>query len=1071
MAVADVHPSVEELLAFSLGTLGEETKALIEAHVAACTSCQERAANAPGDSFVELLRRTYARTSRGADTFVDAAEQVQTPVPPSAVAGTEGLPPAVAPSAPAESGRPQVPDAIPPELAHHERYRVVRLLGTGGMGAVYEAEHLVMRRRVAVKVIKREYTANADALERFRREVRNAARLSHPNIVTTYDAEDAGETRFLVMEYVEGTDLGRLVQERGLLAVDRACDYARQAALGLQYAFEQCMVHRDLKPHNLMVTCLASGGRQPPGPERPAEEIHRGPDVPRSPEIVKILDFGLAHFASEAAPAACRTGSGIVLGTVDYIAPEQADSAHQADIRSDIYSLGCTLYHLLAGQPPFPTGTPIQKVMAHREKPPQPLTELRQDIPEELMHVIDRMMAKKPERRYQTPAEVAIALQRFTTAPAVAPNPKPSPRLTETEDSRTFVLPKPPAPDPGPRRIVAVVAALMFVVAGLLGAAVYRVATDKGELVIETESDDVKVVITQGGKLVDVIDTKTDKQISLALRSGEYELALKQGQEGLRLSRDKMTLKRGETVVATVTIGTPGQAASKYLILPIDKVTSAISTKSLWSGAAHERLIFPTWGKQEVFGIPFDVIDPKGDSVKNAIVLYGPLSPFSREMPLSVRLKCGSAAKAIHLLGGVSGWGWWDTPDCQKTISMIVRLRYQDGGKEEHELINGVHFCDPNYDAKTRLTDVPGSRLAMRVQRGDNTSHQIRYLAIQPKHPTKVIEEIEFIKGMKGDITAPVIMAVTVERPVQGEKIGEQVDEVRRFEGHTNGVFGVALSPDGRHALSGGGDGTVLLWEVATGREVRRFSGDNGAVDGVAFSPDGRQALTASIGGTVRLWDVLTGKAIHVLKGHTRRAHRVAFSPDGRLALSGGDETMRLWDLESGKELRRFAGWAGVAFSPDGRRALSGGNPLVRLWDVETGAGLRELRGHTGIVTGVVFLPGGRQALSCSHDGTLRLWDLDSGQEIRCFSGHTAAVQRVAITRDGKFGLSGSDDKTVRLWDLQTGKELHCFTGHTGGVLGVAVSPDGKFGLSSGGDDNTVILWRLPDLPPANDKP
>src|SRR5262249_24605547 len=163
--------------------------------------------------------------------------------------------------------------------------------------------------------------------------------------------------------------------------------------------------------------------------------------VPSGPGVVKILDFGLAHFASEAAPAACRPGTGVVLGTVDYIAPEQADNAHQADIRSDIYSLGCTLYHLLAGQPPFPTGPPIHKVMADVEKKPQPLTELRQDIPEGLMHVIDRMMAKKPKRRYQTPIEVARALERFTFATAVPGNDKP-----DAGHSRTQVLPKPPNP-------------------------------------------------------------------------------------------------------------------------------------------------------------------------------------------------------------------------------------------------------------------------------------------------------------------------------------------------------------------------------------------------------------------------------------------------------------------------------------------------------------------------------------------------------------------------------------------------------------------------------------------------
>jgi WD40 repeat protein len=824
MAVAEDHPSVEELAAFTLGTLGEETQASIEAHVATCTSCQERAVNTPGDSFVELLRSALVYTSRGTDTFADAASQMQTPLPLEAIAVTDAL-------APAEPDCPEAPDALPPELARHERYRVVRLLGVGGMGAVYEAEHRVLRRPVALKVINRAYVASAAALERFRREVRAAARLSHPNIVTTHDAEDAGETHFLVMEYVKGTDLGRLLLEHGPRSVDRACDYVRQAALGLQHAFEQGMVHRDLKPHNLMLT---PGG------------------------CVKILDFGLACFASEVASAASLTGTGVVLGTVDYIAPEQADAPHEADIRSDIYSLGCTLYHLLAGRPPFPTGTALQKVMAHVEKKPQPLTELRDDLPEGLMPVVDRMMAKNPKHRYQTPDEVAFALEPFTRAIASVLPPKPPRREPETDTDPTIVFKKSVWGRWRTRLLIAT-AVLAFLVAGLLGAAVFRIATDKGELVITSESDDVKVVITQGGKQVDVIDTKTDEQIRLTLRSGEYDLELKGAPKGLKLNIDRATLKRGETVLAT-----------------IERVT----------------------------------------------------------------------------------------------------------------------------------------------------------------------------------------------RPV-----AERVGEARRFEGHAKGAWGVAFSPDGRHALSGAGDGTVRLWEVTTGREVRRFSGHNGPVEDAAFSPDGRQALTCSQqDNTARLWDVQTGKEIHVLKGHTGFVFRVAFSPDGRRALSGSaDGTMRLWDLESGNELRRFpVATSGVAFSSEGRRALSGGDkdPLVRLWDVETGAELKRLSGHKERVLDVVFLPGDRQALSCSYDKTLRLWDLDSGKEIRVFPGHTDHVQKVAISRDGRYALSASKDKTVRLWNLQTGKEVHCFTGHTEPVIGVAISPDGKFGLS-GSWDNTVRLWRLPDPAPA----
>src|SRR5262249_6857524 len=196
MAVAEVHPSIEELSAFTLGKLDDETQAFIEAHVATCSSCQERAANAPDDNFLELLRDVHACTNCGANTIVVAADQVETPTPLAAVAETEGLAPAVAMCVSAESGRPKVPDAVPPELAGHPRYRVIRLLGAGGMGAVYEAEHLVLQRPRAVKIIKREDTANAGALDRFPHEVRNAARLSHANIVHTYAPQDAGDPHF-----------------------------------------------------------------------------------------------------------------------------------------------------------------------------------------------------------------------------------------------------------------------------------------------------------------------------------------------------------------------------------------------------------------------------------------------------------------------------------------------------------------------------------------------------------------------------------------------------------------------------------------------------------------------------------------------------------------------------------------------------------------------------------------------------------------------------------------------------------------------------------------------------------
>ena len=257
------------------------------------------------------------------------------------------------------------------------------------MGAVLKAEHKLMGRPVAIKVINQALTNKPAMVERFRREVQAAARLAHPNIVAAHDAEQAGDTHFLVMEFVEGTDLARLAAERGRLPVAEACDYIRQAARGLQHAHERGMVHRDVKPHNLM--------RTPNG-------------------IIKILDFGLARWASEAgSTAGGETGTGVMLGTVDYMAPEQADSAHEADIRSDIYSLGCTLYFLLTGRPPFPDGTVIQKVMSHAGRAPTPLAELRPDLPSGLLEVLHVMMAKSPALRYQTPDQVDSALEPFTS--------------------------------------------------------------------------------------------------------------------------------------------------------------------------------------------------------------------------------------------------------------------------------------------------------------------------------------------------------------------------------------------------------------------------------------------------------------------------------------------------------------------------------------------------------------------------------------------------------------------------------------------------------------------------------
>jgi serine/threonine protein kinase len=354
------HPAKDDLAAFDAGELPEGLWAQVEEHVAHCPACCQRLEQLPTDSLSAQLHAIAEPTAS---------------FPASPRGDSERTPPLC-------SGE-EAKAATPLELLKHPRYRILGLLGAGGMGTVFKAEHRLMERVVALKVMRKSLLNRATAVTQFRQEVRMAARLCHPNIVTAHDADQAGDVHFLVMEYVAGASLDRVVEERGPLPAAEACDHVRQAALGLQHAFEQGMVHRDIKPHNLM----------------------------RTPEgVVKILDFGLARFASEVAAGDGGPLGKAVLGTPDYMAPEQALSPQQADTRADIYSLGCTLYFLLTGRVPFPAHSPQQTLAAHLEQTVPSVDTFRPDLPPGLSGVLERMLAKDPGRRYETPAEVARAL-------------------------------------------------------------------------------------------------------------------------------------------------------------------------------------------------------------------------------------------------------------------------------------------------------------------------------------------------------------------------------------------------------------------------------------------------------------------------------------------------------------------------------------------------------------------------------------------------------------------------------------------------------------------------------------
>jgi serine/threonine-protein kinase len=288
-------------------------------------------------------------------------------------------------------------------------YHLLDRLGQGGVSEVFKAWDTVRGRITALKVLRQDLADNMDAVRQLEREREVVTRLSHPNIIKTYDAAEAGGARYFAMEFVEGMDLDRFVQRVGPLPLEQASDYVRQVAHGLQHAHQLGLVHRDIKPANLFLL-------HPPLPvdPGPGETARKGPDP-----VVKIIDWGLARLLpapGDADGASCRDTSerrGLLLGTADYIAPEQARDASVVDTRADIYSLGCTFYYLLSGRPPFAGQNLMQKLLDHQEAEPEDIRKLRPDISEEAANILRRMMVKKPEERYQIPLLVVAALRRL----------------------------------------------------------------------------------------------------------------------------------------------------------------------------------------------------------------------------------------------------------------------------------------------------------------------------------------------------------------------------------------------------------------------------------------------------------------------------------------------------------------------------------------------------------------------------------------------------------------------------------------------------------------------------------
>ncbi len=356
-----------------------------------------------------------------------------------------------------------------------DNYVILDTLDTGGMGLVFKALHRSMNRVVALKLLPAAMMSARDTVKRFQREVQAAASLSHPNIVAAFDADESAEIAYLVLEYVEGTNLFRLVKEQGPRSVVQACNYVRQAATGLAYLHARGIIHRDVKPANLI---LANDG------------------------TVKLLDMGLVRFASSEDLSSVETDqeltqAGIVIGTVAYMSPEQALDTRSADQRSDIYSLGCTLFFLLTGRSLYHEETGMKTLLAHREQAVPSIREFCEEAPVSLDAVFRTMVAKRPADRLQSMTEVVAALDACvpglaTNAPAVAPRRVPTARVLRPSWTRGWHRWR-----SNPLRIGLAIALLASLAAGpFLAGVLIRIKTKQGTTEVHVDDPDAEVTVT-----------------------------------------------------------------------------------------------------------------------------------------------------------------------------------------------------------------------------------------------------------------------------------------------------------------------------------------------------------------------------------------------------------------------------------------------------------------------------------------------------------------------------------------------------------------------------------------------